>query len=206
MRRLIESLARNTASEVTLANIARDVSGDGGVTAPETVRSYLDALMRVFALDQLPAWSVALRSKSRLRTAPKLMLSDHGLACAALGLSSARLAADPEFFGQIFEAMAVRDLQVFAEAELGRAFHYRDNTGLEVDVILEYPGQQWAALEIKLGESRIADAERHLLTLRDERVDERVGPPEFLAVITGTEYAYTLPSGVHVVPLGTLAA
>ena len=57
---------------------------------------------------------------------------------------------------------------------------------------------------MKLGAARIAEAERTLLTLRDSRVDlSRVGQPAFLAIVTATEYAYTLPSGVHVVPLAT---
>ena len=205
LRRLVESVARNTASEATLAALAQDVSGDGGMIGPATVRNYLDALSRVFALEELPAWSITLRSRSRLRTAPKLMLTDPALACAALGIGADRLAADPEFFGQIFEAMAVRDLRTAASAELGRVYHYRDNTGLESDAIIEYPDSRWAAVEVKLGASRIPDAERNLLRLRDERVDtSRVGMPDFLAVITATEYAYTLPSGVHVIPLPLL--
>lgn len=205
MRRLVESLARNIASEATLATLASDVSADGGTFAPETAGTYLDALTRVFVLESLPAYSVALRSKSRLRTKPKLMLTEPALACAALGIDSARLAGDPEFFGQVFEAMVVRDLRSLASVELGQVYHYRDNTGLEVDAILEYPGQQWAAVEVKLGQSAVAAAEKQLLTLRDERIDtEKVGDPRFLAIVTGTEYAYTLPSGVHVVPLGCL--
>lgn len=69
------------------------------------------------------------------------------------------------------------------------------------------PRGDWAAVEIKLGSSRIPEAEANLLKLRDERVDtERMGSPRFMAVVTGTEYGYTLPSGVHVIPLGTLSA
>lgn len=207
MRRLLESVARNIASEATLERLASDVSGDGGAFDPKTARTYLDALATVFALDELPAWSVALRSKSRLRTSAKLHLADPALACAALGVSAERLAQDPGFFGQVFESMVTRDLRSMTEARFGGAYHYRDNTGLEVDLILEFEDRTWAAIEVKLGASRIPEAERSLLTLRDGRVDlERVGPPTFLAVVTGTEYAYTLPSGVHVVPLAALAA
>lgn len=206
LRRLLESIARNISSEVTLQRLATDVAGDGRPVDPKTIGTYLDSLNRVFALDELPAWSVSLRSKSRLRTSPKLHLADPSLACAALGIGSDRLARDPEYFGQVFESMAIRDLSSLVDARFGRIYHYRDNTDLEVDAILEFPNEgQWAACEIKLGASRIPEAERNLLKLRDERVDvDQVGAPAFLAVITGTEYAYTLPSGVHIVPLATL--
>jgi predicted AAA+ superfamily ATPase len=207
LRRLLESVARNIASEATLESLAADVSADGGAFDPKTARTYLDALATVFALDELPAWSVALRSRSRLRTSPKLHLADPALACAALGVNADRLAKDPEFFGQVFESLATRDLRSMVEARFGRAYHYRDNTGLEVDLILEFEDRTWAAIEVKLGGSRIAEAEKSLLMLRDARVDlKRVGPPVFLAVVTGTEYAYTLPTGVHVVPLAALAS
>jgi predicted AAA+ superfamily ATPase len=206
MRRLLESVARNTASESTLANLAGDVSADGGSVTPETARTYLDALSRVFAYDELSAWSVHLRSRSRPRTSPKHMLADPALSCALLGVGVDRLAADPEFFGQVFEAMAVRDLRVYAGAALGQVYHYRDNTGLEVDAIIEYPDKNWGAIEVKLGATRVRDAEANLIKLRDERVETAIaGKPIFLAVITGTEYAYTLPSGVHVIPLATLS-
>lgn len=205
LRRLVGSLARNVASEATLAAIARDVSGAGPPVDVKTIAAYMDALRRVFALDELPAWSVALRSRSRLRTQPKLHLCDPSLALAALGVGPARLARDPAYFGQVFESMVVRDLRCLAGAEFGNVYHYRDNTGLEVDAIIEYPSGAWGAAEVKLGSAHLAQAERSLLTLRDERVDaDRTGPAAFLAIITGTQYAYTLPSGVHVIPLGTL--
>ncbi len=207
LRRLLESVARNIASEATLESLAADVSANGGAFDPKTARTYLDALATVFALDELPAWSVALRSRSRLRTSPKLHLADPALACAALGVNADRLAKDPAFFGQVFESLVTRDLRSMVEARFGRAYHYRDNTGLEVDLILEFEDRTWAAIEVKLGASRIAEAEKSLLMLRDARVDlTRVGPPVFLAVVTGTEYAYTLPTGVHVVPLAALAS
>jgi hypothetical protein len=84
-----------------------------------------------------------------------------------------RLMASPEYFGQVFEAMAIHDLRVYAEAQRGRLYHYRDETGLGVDAIIEYPGT-WAAAEVKLGASQIAKAETNLLKLRDGRVDTQV--------------------------------
>jgi predicted AAA+ superfamily ATPase len=207
MRQFLASLARNISQQPTLRTLASDVSGSGTSISVDTVRAYLDALTRVFAVEEVPAWSPALRSRSRLRAKPKLHLADPALACAAIGMTPERLRRDPEYFGQIFESMVVHDLRVYAEAQGGQVFHYRDNTELEIDAIIEYSFNDWAAVEVELGWRQIPEAEKNLLTLRDERVDpDRVGRPAFLAVITGTESAYTLPSGVHVVPLATLTA
>jgi len=205
MQRLLTSLARNTASEVTLRSLAADVGTAEAPIRPETVRSYMNSLTRVFCLGELPAWSVKLRSRSRLRTPAKLHFCDPALAPAALGVSADRLAHDPEFFGQVFESMAIHDLRVYCQAQDAQLFHYRDNTGLDVDAVIDYSWNDWAAVEVNLGASQIEAAERNLLTLRDHRVDTEVaGQPSFLAIITGTQYGYTLPSGVHVIPLGSL--
>jgi predicted AAA+ superfamily ATPase len=206
IRRLLTSLVRTISGEVSPKTLAADVSADGAAFDRGTVRAYLDALTRVFVLEELPPWSVALRSRTRLRQGAKMHLADPSLACAALGASPARLAANPEYFGQIFEAMAIHDIRVYAEAQRGKVYHYRDESGLEVDAIIEYPGA-WAAIEIKLGSAEIHKAEANLLKLRDKRVDTAVvGEPSFLAILTGTEAGYTLPSGIHTIPLAALRA
>lgn len=201
------SLARNIASEASITNLKADVAADGSPLDRNTASAYLDALAATFSYEPQPAWSVALRSRTRLRSQPKLHLSDPALACAALRLSPARLAGDPEYFGQVFESMAVRDLRAYLDADSGSVYQYRDSSGLDVDAILEFGDGGWAAIEVKLGSSRVPDAEASLLRLRDERVDlDRVGKPRVLALVTGTDHGYTLPSGVHVIPLGALTA
>ncbi len=206
VRRVLQSLARNVATEATLPTLAADVEAHTGApTNHRVVGNYLDSLRRVFVTEFLPAWSVGLRSRSRLRTAEKIHFVDPSLACAALNVDAVRLARDVEYFGFIFESMVIRDLRVYAAPLRGELFHYRDNTGLEVDAVIEFPGGRWAAVEVKLGEARVAEAESHLLKLARERVDTaRAGEPMFLAVVTASEFARTLPSGVHVIPLGTL--
>ena len=205
LRRTLAALARNVSTEATLSTLAADVAADGSSADTRTVRAYLDALSQVFALEELSAWSVDLRSRSRLRTQATIHLADPALACAALGVGPERLARDPRYFGFVFESMVVRDLRVLTSGFDGRVFRYRDNTGLEIDTIIESPDGSWGAMEVKLGQNGLGAAEAALLKLRDERVDiGKVGAPRFLAIATATEYAYTRPSGVHVVPLGTL--
>ncbi|MDR1354782.1 MAG: DUF4143 domain-containing protein [Propionibacteriaceae bacterium] len=207
VRRLLASLARNIASEATVAKLSSDVAADGKMIDRDTIRNYLDALTTIFIFEEQPAWSASLRSRTRLRSQPKLHFSDPSLACAALQLSPERLASDPAYFGQIFESMVIRDLKIYLDADGGELYHYRDETGLEIDAIAEFADGGWAAIEVKLGAKHIPAAEAQLLSLRDNRVNlDRLGKPKFLAIITGTEYGYTLPSGIHVIPLGTLTA
>ncbi len=207
VRRLLSSVARTIAAAVSVKNLAADVAGEGSQLDRNTVRIYLNALTTVFAVEEQPAWSVNLRSRTRLRSNAKLHLADPAMACAALQLTPERLAGDPGYFGQVFESMVIRDLRAYLDAHGGQLFHYRDENGLEIDAIGEFGDGGWAGMEVKLGSSQIPEAEANLLKLRNARVDlDRVGRPRFLAVITGTEHGYTLPSGVHVVPLATLTA
>ena len=205
LKRLLASIARNVASQATIQKLTGDVAANGASTDRDTVRTYLDALETVFAIENLPAWRTPLCSRTRLRSGVKLHFADPAMACAALGINPKRLAGNPEYFGQVFESMVVRDLRVYVEPQRGQVFHYRDETGLEADAIIEYADGTWAAIEAKLGSAMVETAEANLLRITHERIDTaRVGQPAFLAIITATEYGYTLPSGVHVIPLGAL--
>ena len=203
VRRLLRSLARNIASETAATTLSQDISADGGQLSPQSVRSYLDALTRIFIVEKLPPWSGSLRSKTRLRKQAKLHFCDPSLALAALRATPEELANDPDYFGQIFESMAVRDIRTYAEQIDATCFGYRDESGLEVDILLEFSDGHWAGIEVKLGESdrAVSAGERNLLRLRDARM---VKAPDFLAVVTGGRTAFTLPSGVHVLPLSTM--
>lgn len=205
MSRLIESLSRNIATEASISTLVNDVAGMGVAIDRNTVPVYLDRLRRIFIYNTQPAFSVKLRSKARLRQAAKHHFIDPSLALAALNASSRQLAKDPEFFGQVFESMVVRDLRAFASTQYGEVSHFRDSSGLEVDCIVHYPGGPWAGVEVKLGgHQRIEEAEASLLNFASKIDTEAAGTPAVLAVITATEYAYQLDSGVMVIPLGVL--
>ena len=93
---------------------------------------------------------------------------------------------------------------MYAQALGGTVYHYRDNTGLEIDAILQRRDGSWAAFEVKLGQAGIEAGSAALLRLV-ARVDvARHGPPVVLAVITGWGYGYRRPDGVAVIPIGAL--
>ena len=202
--RFLRSLARNVATHVAATTLAADAAGDGGPEDDDTVRDYLMALERLMIVEDQPAWAPHLRSRSILRRAPKRHFVDPSLAVAALRATPDRLLTDLNFLGLLFESLVVRDLRVYSQAIDARVFQYRDNTGLEVDAIVEAIDGRWAAFEVKLGPGMV---EEGAATLRRfaERVDtSKCGRPGALAVITGTGYGYTRDDGIAVIPIGTL--
>ena len=202
--RVLRSLARSVATSVSARTIAADAGGGDGLLDGETVRSYLDSLRRLMVCEEQPAWSPRLRSRSFLRRAPKRHFVDPSLAVAALGAAPARLLTDLEFMGLLFESLVHRDLSVYARACDATVYHYRDNTGLEVDAVVENRQGEWCGFEVKLGGRQIDAAARALLKFRD-RVDlERAGPPRTLGVIVGSGYGYLREDGVAVIPVAAL--
>ena len=202
--RLLRSLARNVATPVTLSKLAAEVGEDDRPLKADTVAEYLDALERLMVVENLPAWSPHLRSRTSLRQTPVRHFVDPSLAVAALRATPARLTADLEFLGLLFESLVVRDLRVHAQAADAQVFHYREKDGLEVDAVVEAADGRWAAFEIKLGERWVDDGAKSLRRLAKRLEDSDHGKPCAVAVIVPTGYGHVRPGEVGVVPIGAL--
>jgi predicted AAA+ superfamily ATPase len=205
VERVLRSLARNVATQVSIATIAADAGGQDGPLERETVRAYLDSLERLMIVEDAPAWAPALRSRARLRTAVTRHFVDPCLAVAALNASPSRLLSDLNLLGFLFENLAVRDLRVYLQHVGGQVLHYRDSNDLEVDLILETEDGQWGAVEVKLGSAQVDTAAQTLLRFATQIDTSRCGDPAFLAVVTATGFGDTRPDGVCVLPIATLA-
>lgn len=206
VKRLMRSLARNVSSTVRMETILTDVAGGDidSINSNKTVSTYVNALERIFVIEDLPAWSPNMRSKTALRTSPKRHFVDPSIAAVALKVSPNGLMKDFNTFGLLFESLCIRDLRVYAQANDGDVYHYRDKNDLEADAIIHLRDGRWGAVEIKMGAGAIDDAVKNLTKLR-EKVDlDEMGEPSFLAVITATEHAYRRNDGVYVVPIGCL--
>lgn len=204
--RIIRALGRNVATEVAVAALARDASAGGEQMTNATAQGYLDALARVFVLEEQPSWGPHLRSRDRVRKAAKRHFVDPSLAVAAVGANADRLLRDLDYFGQVFESLVVRDLRVYADVHDAIVHHYRDSAGREVDAIIERRDGSWIAVEVKLAASREEDAAASLKRFAANLDTARTEPPSAMMIITGGQYGYTRADGIHVIPIGALAA
>jgi len=170
----------------------------------ETIADYLSALERLMAVDNLPAWNTHIRSSDVLRKSPKRHFADPSMAVGALGLSIDKLTAELNYFGLLFESLVIRDLRIYADANGGKAFHYRDSRGLEIDTVIEYADGTWGAFEVKLGIGAVDAAADNLLKFAAKIDTDKTKAPAALTVITGNGFAYRRSDGINVVPISTL--
>lgn len=203
VRILLRSLARNITTLTPTQTILADVQSHMPTTCIKTVDSYLNALRRIYVIEDEPAWMPSLRSKTAIRTSHKRQFVDPSLATAVLGIKPDRFLKDFNSFGYFFESLCVRDMRVYSQAIDGMVSHYRDASNFEIDMIVSLRDGRWGAIEVKLGAGQIDEAADNLLALR-EKIGEKEGAPSFLMVLTGTEFAYRREDGVFVCPIGCL--
>ncbi|MDR2956926.1 MAG: DUF4143 domain-containing protein [Coriobacteriales bacterium] len=206
IKRLLQSLARNISTEATVTALTKDTVGEDNELNHATVVDYTSALERLMVIESLPAWNTHIRSSYMLRKSPKHHFCDPSLAIGALGLSIDKLTEDFNFLGLLFESLAIRDLRVYADANNGKVFHYRDSSGLEVDAIVEFADGTWGAFEIKLGFGAVDVAAANLLRFASRIDTLKTKAPATLTVITGNGFAHQRQDGVCVVPLYSLTA
>ena len=201
---LLRSLARNVATMATNVTILKDMEAEeGSMTAP-TLDSYMNALRRIFVVEDQPAWSPSMRSKTAIRTMSKRHFTDPSIATAVLRTSPEGLLKDFNTFGFLFESLCTRDMRIYAQANDGEIFHFRNKNGLEADMIVALNDGRWAAVEVKLGNKQIEEAAEHLKQLAQNIDTEKMGQPSFLMVLTGGEFAYQRKDGVLVVPISCM--
>ena len=207
VHRLMRSYARNQGSQVPNTVLARDVSAsDEESMSDETVASYLNALRKIFVVEDMPAWNPNLRSKTAIRSSDTRYYVDPSIAAAALGIGPNDLINDLNTFGFIFETLCIRDLRVFADALDGQVYHYRDKDGQECDAVIHLRNGQYGLIEIKLGGDKLIEEGAQSLKKMESKIDtDKMKPPSFLVVLTGIGgYAYRRKDGVCVVPIGCL--
>ncbi len=210
-RAIIRSYSRNLSTLAKRVNLIKDVNALSEGCSERTFDDYVKALTRLFVIQDIPAWSPAVRSATVVRRSPKRGLVDPSIAVASLGLSPQTLEMDLKTFGFIFECMAIRDLKVYTHSQYGEVSYYHDRYDLEADAVLHLDDGRYALIEFKLGSAEIEMGALHLLKIRElirkhnaEGQQIRLREPDLLLVITGGPIAYTRSDGVKVIPLACL--
>lgn len=209
-RLLLRSYARNISTLATNASIIRDIKSNTDISEG-TFYDYVNALKKLYVIQDVEAWSPDIRSKSAIQSTDKKEFVDPSLVVAALGVSPEYFDTDLKTFGFIFETLCIRDLKVYSNALGGRVSYYHDRYGLEADCVLHLRDGRYALIEFKLGSADIDAGAEHLLEIerlvkeyneKEKQVKLRV--PDLKIVITGTQYGYKRSDGVYVVPIGCL--
>jgi uncharacterized protein len=207
VKRLMRSYARNQGSQVPNTVLAKDIAAnDETPISEETVASYLNALRKIFVVEDMPAWNPNLRSKTAIRSSDTRYYIDPSIAVASLGIGPDDLMNDLKTFGFLFETLCIRDLRVFADALNGEVYHYRDRDGQECDAVVHLKNGRYGLIEIKLGGDRLIEEGAKSLKAMEAKIDtDKMNTPSFSMVLTGTgDYAYRRKDGVYVVPIGCL--
>ena len=205
VRLLMRSLSRNESTAASLTTLQADmVSEEDGQLSTNTIPIYLNALRRLYVLEEQEVWAQAVRSKVAIRTTPVRRFCDPSVAAALLRFTPDKMLVDFNTFGLFFESLCVRDLRTYAEAIDGDVFFYKDARGLECDAIIELADGRWGAVEIKLEQSLVPKAVDSLMKIASEVRSQHAGEPSFLMVLTSGEVGYKREDGVYVVPIGCL--
>lgn len=207
VRRLMRSYARNQGSQVPNTVLAQDIAAnDETPITDDTVASYVNALRKIFVVEDMPAWNPNLRSKTAIRSSDTRYYIDPSIAAAALGIGPNDLVNDLKTFGFLFETLCIRDLRVFADSLNGGVYHYRDKDGQECDAVVHLKNGKYGLIEIKLGGDKLIVEGAKSLKAMEAKIDtDKMNAPSFLMVLTGIgDYAYRRQDGVYVVPIGCL--
>ena len=206
-KRILRSYARSVGTPAKISSIAADISANEAVSISDmTITSYINALKKIFVLEDSSAWNPNLRSKTAIRTSDTRYFTDPSVCTAAMELGPNDLVNDLNTMGFLFENMCIRDLRIYAEALDGNVYHYRDKSGLECDAVVHLRNGVYGLVEIKLGGDRLISEGIETLKKLYSNIDTtKMKAPAFKMVLVGVgEMAYRRSDGIYIVPLSCL--
>ncbi len=209
-KQLLKSYSRNICTLAENTTIIKDINGVQEITKP-TYYDYVYDLEELHIIEDIEAWSPAIRSKTAIRRGRKRNLIDPSIAVAALNLSPEYFNQDFNTLGFLFESLCVRDLRIYSMPLGGEISYYHDRSGLEVDIVLHLNNGRYALIECKLGHYYVEEAAQHLnkiekliIDYNKETKNIKMRLPDLKIVITGDGTAYKRDDNVFVIPIGTL--
>lgn len=196
-QRFLKLTAARTGQILNLQSLA----SDAGVS-DKTAKSWLSILETCYLVHFVrPHFA---NFGKRLTKAPKLYMTDVGLAAALLGIQTAQQMASHPLRGAFFETMIVNEfLKSRANAGLRETLYFwRDNIGTEVDLVLER-GTEIAAVEMKSGLNVASDAFGNLKKWHKYASERGNYSAIHLGLVYGGDKRY-MREGVDVMPWADL--
>ncbi len=206
MEMLLKSLARNESTisnnNVLIKDLYDNITEDDVTISRNTITDYLDVLNRLHLIENQNSFMYRIRSRLNVGKNPKRHFIDPSLGCAVLNITPEKLINDLETFGLYFEALCERDLRIYAESIGAKLYHYRENdTGIEVDSIIEIADGEYGAIEIKLGSNKEEEAAASLKRFYNLAEVK----PKFMCIICGLyDAVIKRPDGIYVLPITAL--
>ena len=182
--RLLALLASRAGELLNFADLARTLG-----IPQTTLKRYLTLMEMTFLVRLLPAWYSNLGK--RLAKAPKLLLADTGLLAHLVEADENRLRRNRTLLGHVLENFVAMELikQLGWSERRCRLFHFRTESGAEIDLVLEDRARRLVGVEVKSAASVRQQDFRGL---------------ESLARLTGDRFVrgVVLCTGTTVVPFG----
>jgi len=178
-QRFVRMVAARTGQLLNLNALAHDLG-----VAQTTARDWLAVLEASYIAFRLPPYHVNFGK--RLVKTPKLYFHDTGLAAWLLGISDARTLQVHPMRGALFENMLVVEYLKYCRHQgvANAMYFWRDNTGNEVDLLIERAGELWP-VEMKSGATFQSEWLRGLHTWQRHAAAARQGVPMLISAAPG---------------------
>jgi len=192
----VPKLLKLLAGRVGTLHNQSEISRSSGIPNSTLVR-YITLLKSTFLIQELPAWSANLGK--RLVKSPKLYMVDTGLACHLIDIGKDGLKKAGEVAGRIFENFVVLELFKYASwsDEPVRLYHFRSQSGKEVDIIIEDRKGNIVGVEVKLSATPSKHDFSGLKVLRDHLGEKFI---RGIVIFTGDEIV-PFDDNLHAIPV-----
>ena len=203
---LLKSYSRNISTECSNETIKNDMSKfEDNSLSIQTITNYINALQKIFVVEELEAWTPNLRSKTTIRLSNTRHFVDPSIAIASMAIGPNDLINDLKYFGFLFEDLCIRDLRVYSELIDAKVYHYRDKSGLECDAVIHKRNGDYALIEIKLySDDNIEEGAKNLKALKAKINTDKINEPKFMAVLTASPISYKREDGIYVISIFSL--
>ncbi len=190
LRRFWTMLAHMQGGLLNAAQLARGLAVDG-----KTVARYLDLLVDLLLVRRLQPFHVNVGK--RLVKSPKVYVRDSGIVHTLLGLDDRDAVLGHPVAGGSWEGFVLENLLSVAPERV-KPWFYRTAAGAEIDLVLQMPGGDLWAVEIKRGLAPRLDKGFH-------HARQDLNPKRSFVVYSGVE-RYPKGEDVEVIGLGELAS